>query len=615
MHQFKDTEDQVYLHRNNFRRVFKRGEAFSIDHKNYADSICVISSFTKKHTQHGALLRKCAIGHVYQKLKRTYIGGIKIKETFQKYLKEAKLNGEQYVRHEDEQNIPLRYLSKRMKDFVPPSDFIIYERFDASKASFGLEGHGFTISYRHGGFEDFEQIEDSPSFPFLDIDYDEVDRATELRHKKPQAQLPHVSKNYGPIDRLKNVIGKIQKNYDHESSVDELDSARVAVENENFELQASLATFEVENKIARRKIEYLEQEVAKLREEKLQATTHEEKISVLDVFAGLGGMSRGFIEAGYDVKWAVEKNPGAAAIFRLNHDDTFLFEEDVFTWFAKMEKLVSNDTGLNRNHEKNPYLQVLKAQHIHFSPPCQKFSPINTSGGKNDAANAYLTLFCINMIRFFHEYGELKSISMENVTGLLSPKDGNEDYLKTVITSLIGIGMDVRISVLDSSRYGDPQKRHRVFVTACISDLKLHEFPIETHHKDDVSLSRLVTTSQVLGDLSQVEPTEGNGFVEILHDGLPLFIQNHRLDGTNNKADLEELRPHEPAHTVRRKANIKHYEHNRTLTVREMALLMSFGYDFKFCGSQKQMVDGIGNAVPVRVAMAIALAIMSMHNG
>jgi DNA (cytosine-5)-methyltransferase 1 len=165
------------------------------------------------------------------------------------------------------------------------------------------------------------------------------------------------------------------------------------------------------------------------------------------------------------------------------------------------------------------------------------------------------------------------------------------------------------------NRYGDPQKRNRVFVTACKPDLALHDFPRETHHKDDLSLSRLVTATNALGGISRVDPTEGNGFAElVLHDGSSVFIQNHCKDGTNKQADLEELKPHEPAHTVRRKANIKHYEHDRTLTVREMALLQSFGYDFQFCGSQKQQVDGIGNAVPIKVAKAVALAIKDMYN-
>lgn len=266
--------------------------------------------------------------------------------------------------------------------------------------------------------------------------------------------------------------------------------------------------------------------------------------------------------------------------------------------------------------------------------------------GKNDEANAFLTLFCIDIIKFFFQHGSVKSVSMENVTGLLSKHNENENYLKTVVTSLISIGMDVRISVLDASRYvrhfvfpqlnvplsydrpilifagytkryGDPQKRKRVFVTACKQDLSLHRFPNETHDKEDIKLLRLVTTVDALGAISRAEPTVGNGFVEVIdNNGSRLYVQNHCRAGTaiTNEDNLEALIASEPAHTVRRKANIKHYELPRTLTVREMALLQSFGYNFKLCGSPTQQVDGIGNAVPIKVAQAVALAIKDMYN-
>lgn len=170
---------------------------------------------------------------------------------------------------------------------------------------------------------------------------------------------------------------------------------------------------------------------------------------------------------------------------------------------------------------------------------------------------------------------------------------------------------------LHVTRYGDPQKRTRVFLTACTQDLSLHGFPKETHDREDLNLSRLVTTADAIGALSRAEPTEGNAFVEVIDKYKSrLYVQNHCKAGTtiNKEGDLEVLKANEPAHTVRRKANIKHYELHRTLTIREMALLQSFGYHFKLCGSQKQQVDGIGNAVPIKLAKAVASSIKGMYN-
>ena len=386
--QLKDTEDRVYSDTNDkVSRVFKRNEAFRINHPDYTDSICVIDSFTTKGT-----MTKYGVGHVYQKLKRTYIGGIKKEESFRNYVKESNLDGDQYVQHKDEQNIPLKCLGSIVEDFVPPSTIIIYEKLDGSKRCFGLDGHGFTISYRHTRCCPVK-IEDSPSWEhefddyFRQIEPDKKDRIddasatrTAIEHKQSEAHVDDASKNCAPSiqsDCLKPIellTQEIAKFYTKSGSrsVEGLHLAKAAVVNENYELTASLATVEAENKANLKKIESLKQEFATLKEHPLQQQIkREEKISVLDCFAGIGGMSRGLIEAGgYDVKWAVEKNHGAAAMFRLNHDDTFLFEEDIFAWFTKMERMVEkkNGTASNKNHDKNPYLQVLKAQHLHFSP-------------------------------------------------------------------------------------------------------------------------------------------------------------------------------------------------------------------------------------------------------
>lgn len=58
----------------------------------------------------------------------------------------------------------------------------------------------------------------------------------------------------------------------------------------------------------------------------------------------------------------------------------------------------------------------------------------------------------IAWLTIFHFNRNLKSASMENVTGLLNRGRGHEEYLKTYVSSLVGLGMDVRVSILDSSR-------------------------------------------------------------------------------------------------------------------------------------------------------------------
>lgn len=137
-------------------------------------------------------------------------------------------------------------------------------------------------------------------------------------------------------------------------------------------------------------------------------------------------------------------------------------------------------------------------------------------------------------------------------------------------------------------------------------------FPRETH--GEKAQERLVTCFDVLHELSEVDPTNGNGLVEIRRpDDSYIFVENHTIEGTNQKKGLEPIKADQPAHTVCRKSNILHYKHKRTLTIREMSRLQSFDYSFKFCGSRKDQVNGIGNAVPVKMAMAVAEAVSVVH--
>lgn len=165
-------------------------------------------------------------------------------------------------------------------------------------------------------------------------------------------------------------------------------------------------------------------------------------------------------------------------------------------------------------------------------------------------------------------------------------------------------------------RYGDPQKRRRLIVQAVKMDLVQMQFPRATHGPNYTGCKKIVTCYDVLDDLAQVDPLEGNGSVELrTKDGKVYYVQNHCKKGTGIKSETEKLKRDEPSHTIRRKRNVEHYELRRTLTIREMAILQSFPLQFQFSGSISKQVSGIGNAVPVKTATAIAKNVMlSMYS-
>ena len=92
----------------------------------------------------------------------------------------------------------------------------------------------------------------------------------------------------------------------------------------------------------------------------------EKKVKALDLFAGIGGMSLGLIQAGIDVTWAVENDQSASSTFQINHPKTFVFRESIRKWFEKLKQKTNN--GKDRFNNRCWYARVLAIVHLHMSP-------------------------------------------------------------------------------------------------------------------------------------------------------------------------------------------------------------------------------------------------------
>ena len=136
-------------------------------------------------------------------------------------------------------------------------------------------------------------------------------------------------------------------------------------------------------------------------------------------------------------------------------------------------------------------------------------------------------------------------------------------------------------------------------------------FPQETHGIHGIPV---VKTSDVLEPLSRVAPTKGNGLVSIPSSaGSYQIVENHCIEGTELIADQKEIQADKPAHTIKRSNNIRHYEHPRRCTIRELATLMGFPYDFNLSGSRTDQINVLGNAVPVGMSTAFGLELKEIH--
>lgn len=167
----------------------------------------------------------------------------------------------------------------------------------------------------------------------------------------------------------------------------------------------------------------------------------------IDLFAGAGGMSLGFEQAGFDVRAVVELDPIHCAVHEYNFPDSAVLCGSVATLSAEA---IRQAAGIEAT---DAAIDVLFG-----GPPCQGFSLM----GKrllDDPRNQLVS-------HFIRLVGELQPryFVMENVKGMASGK--HRQLLAEALDKLdfLGYGVVTPYQVLNAAHYGVPQSRERLFL-------------------------------------------------------------------------------------------------------------------------------------------------------
>lgn len=211
--------------------------------------------------------------------------------------------------------------------------------------------------------------------------------------------------------------------------------------------------------------------------------------------------------------------------------------------------------------------------------------------------------------------------TFENVPGLVL-KD-YKGYLQYMVSSLIAMEYQVRVSVLNASSYGDPQNRQRVILWAARKDCILPTLPAETHGDQETSDDLLPVKTckdalQYLEDYQPVNGSKSSGAVSINGSTIynhvcPRLTSREKFKTTQN-IDNYVLQEDMPSRTVLARARPHvHYNGQRFISVREAASLQSFPPSFQFFGGTANQLSQVGNAVPICLATAIARSVAKSH--
>ena len=208
--------------------------------------------------------------------------------------------------------------------------------------------------------------------------------------------------------------------------------------------------------------------------------------TVIDLFAGCGGLSLGLYQAGWHGVFAIEKNPCAFETLKYNLIDG----KNHFDWPEWLPKEPLDILEVNKLYKKQ--LKGLRGtiDLVAGGPPCQGFSMAGKRV-KDDIRNQLVFAYIdfIEMVR-------PKLILFENVKGFTYAfgKNDNPDavpYSAIVVERLNKMGYDVSAQVIDFSEYGVPQRRKRFILVGVLKNVnkKANDFVEKLKENRDSFLS------------------------------------------------------------------------------------------------------------------------------
>ena len=347
-------------------------------------------------------------------------------------------------------------------------------------------------------------------------------------------------------------------------------------------------------------------------------------LNAIDLFAGCGGLSKGFMDAGFNIIVGVDNDQAALNTFVKNHNGAVALNADLSLQdtFEQIKEIAGER----------------KIDVIIAGPPCQGFSLTGPRDFDDKRNKLYLAV--IEMVKQYQP----KAFIIENVPVMSTLYKGQ--IKEEILKRFRDMGYNIECKILCAADYGVPQIRKRLIFMGIRKDIGEPEFPKimftpETYRTCRDAVSDLPELKNDIGsdisEYSQEPLTEyqklmrgnctvlynhlGTNHTQMVKDTIALVPEGGNYKdlpagwGESRKFHMAwtRLNGNAPARTVDTgHRNLFHYEYNRIPTVRESARMQSFPDDFIFTGTKTQQSRQVGNAVPPLLGQALGKAILDI---
>lgn len=284
----------------------------------------------------------------------------------------------------------------------------------------------------------------------------------------------------------------------------------------------------------------------------------EKSINFIDLFAGAGGFSEGFLSTGYKSIAHVEMNPDACHTIRTRASYYYLRKtgnigvyrkyllgeidrEALYSFIPQLEldsvinETMSDETMPDIFSKIDALINRQSIRSIDLivgGPPCQAYSligrAVKSDSMQNDPRNFLYQMYCRMLKRY-----QPKMFVFENVPGLLTANGG--EYFSNIREAFKSVGYEIRYSILNAFDFGVLQNRLRVILIGWKKGTN-HKYPIFPLKKVNT------TVGDILNDLPIIQAGETKN--EYRTSGFSRYLSDTGIRSEDDILTWNTARPH-----------------------------------------------------------------------
>ncbi|QLH49380.1 MAG: DNA cytosine methyltransferase [Candidatus Accumulibacter cognatus] len=324
---------------------------------------------------------------------------------------------------------------------------------------------------------------------------------------------------------------------------------------------------------------------------------------IVSLFAGAGGLDRGFKEAGFTISVAIDVADAAIRTHKKNFPRTK----------AVVGDLIEMQPAGVVEHVKE---RLMPGQRIAVigGPPCQGFSRANVNSLTNDPRNKLPKLY-LDIVEALQNLYTVEFIVFENVLGIRDKK--HETTYKALVNGITALGFDVTEKELCAIDFGVPQNRWRVILSGMRSGQCYS--PVRPRKRKGFA-----TVRQAIGGLEapayfkrNLDPKD----IPVHPNHWTMQPKSPRFEnpepGIAEQRSFKRLEWDAPSRTIafgHREIHVHPHGHRR-LSIYEAMLLQGFPKEFVLEGNLSEQVEQVSNAVPPPLARSVAHAVKRALRG